>query len=115
MGNYQIQAVTTAVYIYSLWRALSYSTLNPHVVTGHVSGIIVPLTPHVLYFQTRTLQRRHYRFRYYLAGYSRQMNKGNKVLPDIIVLVDDACTQRLVALCCDSLPRPPLYCKAWQP
>ena len=47
--------MTTAVYIYSLWRALSYSTLNPHVVTGHVSGTIVPLTPHILYFQTKTL------------------------------------------------------------
>ena len=46
------------------------------------------------HFQTKTLQSRHYRFRYYLAGYSRQINKGNKVLPDIVVLVDEACTQR---------------------
>ena len=94
MVNYQIQAMTTAVYIYSLWRALSYSTLNPHVATGHGSGTIVPLTPHVLYFQTKTLQSRHYRSRYYLAGYSRQMNKGNKVLPDIVFVVDEKCTQR---------------------
>lgn len=86
--------MATAVYIYSLWRALSYSTLNPHVVAGHVSGTIVPLTPDILYFQTETLQSRHYRFRYYLASYSRQMNKGNKFLPDIVALVDKACTQR---------------------
>ena len=59
----------------------------------HVSGTIVPLTPYVLYFQTTTLQSRHYCFRYYLAGYSRQVNKGKKVLPDIVVLVDEACTQ----------------------
>ena len=43
MESYQIQAMTTAVHIYSLWQALSYSTLNPHVVTGHVNGTIVPL------------------------------------------------------------------------
>ena len=94
MGNYQIQTMATAVYVYILWRALSHSTLSPYVVNGHVRGTIVPWTAHVLYFQTKTLQSRHYRFRFYIVDYPRQRNKSNNVLPDIVVLFNEACTHR---------------------